>query len=181
MSSFVTPRTTACQASLSFTISQSLLNFMSIELVMLTISSAAIPFSSCLQSFPAPESFLMGWLFASGGQSIGASASVLPLDIQCWLPLGLTGLIFLQSKGLSKSLLQQCSSRASILWLSAIFMVQLSLSHTHIHIHTHIFSPFHCTLSCIKVIIPQNSNYLRRRVEKYVVKVKVKFLFLNKK
>ena len=69
-----------------------------------TISSSVIPFSSCLQSFPALGSFLMSQLFVSGGQSIGASASasVLPMNIQDWFPLGLTGLISLQSKGLSK-------------------------------------------------------------------------------
>ena len=52
-----------------------------------------IPFSSCLQSFPASEAFPLSWLFTSGGQSIGASASVLPVSIQCWFPLELTGLI----------------------------------------------------------------------------------------
>ena len=69
-----------------------------------TISSSAVPFSSCLQSFPASGSFPMSWLFASGGQSIGAaaSASVLPRNIQGWFPLGLTGWISLQSKGLSR-------------------------------------------------------------------------------
>ena len=68
------------------------------------ISSSVIPFSSWLQSFLASESFLMSWLFASGGQSIraSASASVLPMNIQDWFPLGLTGLIFLQSKRLSR-------------------------------------------------------------------------------
>ena len=69
----------------------------------LTISSSVIPFSSCLQSFPASGSFPMSQFFASGGQSIGAwaSTSVLPMNIQDWFPLGLTGLISLQSKGLS--------------------------------------------------------------------------------
>ena len=69
-----------------------------------TISSSVIPFSSCLQSFPASGSFPMSRLFASGGQSIGvsASASVLPMNIQDWFPLGLTGWISLQSKGLSR-------------------------------------------------------------------------------
>ena len=67
-----------------------------------TISSSVIPFSSCLQSFPASGSFPMSWLFASGGQSIGAPASVLLMNIQDWFPLGLTGLISLQSKGLSR-------------------------------------------------------------------------------
>ena len=68
-----------------------------------TISSSVVPFS-CLQSFPASGSFLMSRLCASGGQSIGASASasVLPMNIQDWFPLGLTGLISLQSKGISR-------------------------------------------------------------------------------
>ena len=66
----------------------------------LTISSSAAPFSFRLQSFPASGSFPMSRLFASGGQSIGASASVLPMNIQGWFPLGLTGLISLLSKGL---------------------------------------------------------------------------------
>ena len=69
-----------------------------------TISSSAVPFSSCPQSFPASGSFQMSQFFASGGQSIGASAStsVLPMNIQGWFPLGLPDLIFLQSKGLSR-------------------------------------------------------------------------------
>ena len=69
-----------------------------------TISSSVIPFSSCLQSFPASGSFPMSRLFASGGQNIGASASasVLSLNIQDWFPLGLTGLISLLFKGLSR-------------------------------------------------------------------------------
>ena len=69
-----------------------------------TISSSVIPFSSCLQSFPALGSLLMSQLFASGGLSIGASAlaSVLPMNIQDWFPWGLTGLISLSSKGLSR-------------------------------------------------------------------------------
>ena len=68
-----------------------------------TISLSLIPFSSCFQSFPASESFPVSWPFTSIGQSIGASASVsvLPMNIQDWFPLGLTGLISLQSKGLS--------------------------------------------------------------------------------
>ena len=65
-----------------------------------TISSSVILFSSCPQSFPSSWSFPMNWLFLSGGQSIGASVSVLPVNIQDWFPLALTGLIFLQSKGL---------------------------------------------------------------------------------
>ena len=69
-----------------------------------TISSSAAPFSSCLQSFPALGSFPMSQVFASGGQSIGvaASASVLPMNTPGWSPLGWTGWISLQSKGLSR-------------------------------------------------------------------------------
>ena len=69
-----------------------------------TISSSAVPFSSRLQSFPASGSFQMSQFFASGGQSIGVSASisVLPMNIQDWFPLGWTGWISLQSKGLSR-------------------------------------------------------------------------------
>ena len=69
-----------------------------------TISSSIVPFSSCPQSFPASGSFPMSQLFTSGGQNIGASASasVLPMKIQDWFPLGWTGWIFSQSKGLSR-------------------------------------------------------------------------------
>ena len=67
-----------------------------------TISCSVIHFSSCLQYFPASVSFQMSQLFTSGGQSIAASVSVLPMNIQVWFPLGFTGLISLQSKGLSR-------------------------------------------------------------------------------
>ena len=69
----------------------------------LNISSSAALFSFCLQSFAGSGSFLMSQLFTSGGQTIGASVSVsvLPVNIQYWFPLGLTGLIYLKSKGLS--------------------------------------------------------------------------------
>ena len=96
------PWTAACQASLSFTVSRRLLKLMSIGSVMpsnhLILS---LPFSSHLQSFPASMSFPMSQLFESGSQSTGASAPVLLMNIQGWFPLGLTGLISLQSKGFS--------------------------------------------------------------------------------
>ena len=94
-----------CQASLSITNSQSLLKLTSSppsEWCHPTISSSVEPFSSHLQSLPASGSFPVTQFFTSGGQSIGASASVLPMNIQDWFPLGLTGLISLQSKGLSR-------------------------------------------------------------------------------
>ena len=70
----------------------------------LTISSSVVPFSSCLQSLPTSGSFQMSQLFTSGGQSIGVSAltSLLPMNTQDWSPLGWTGWISLQSKGLSR-------------------------------------------------------------------------------
>ena len=114
---FVTPWTAAHQLPLSSTISCSLLKFISIELVMLyTHLILCYPLLLCLQSFPASESFPMSRLFTSGGQSIGASASasVLPMNIQGWFPLGLTGLISLCPRTL-KSLLQHHSLKASIL------------------------------------------------------------------
>jgi len=101
---FKTPWTVAHQVTLSSTISQSLLQFMSIESVMLsTISSTAGPFTFHLQSFPESEFIPMSQLFTSGGQSTGAlpSASVLPI-ISGWFPLGLTGLVSKLSKGFSR-------------------------------------------------------------------------------
>ena len=99
----------------------------------LTVSSSASLFSFCLQSFSASSLFQwVSWLFESGGQSIGASASatVLAMNVQGWFPLGLTGLIPLQSKGLlegkKKSLLQYHNLKGLILQHSAFFMVQLS-------------------------------------------------------
>ena len=87
-----------------------------------TISSSVIPFSSWLLSFPASESFQTCWCFASGGQNIGASASVLLMNILCWFPSGLTGFIFLQSKWLTR-----------VFWKHQFFGVQLSLwSNSHI-------------------------------------------------
>ena len=95
-----------------------------------TISFSVNPFSSCLQSFPASGTFQMNQFFALGGQSVGvsASASVLLINIQDWFPLGWTGWISLQSKGLS-SLLQHHSSKAEF------FGTQLS-SQSNSHIHT---------------------------------------------
>ena len=89
-----------------------------------TISSSVVPFSYHLQSFPASGSFQMSWFFESDGQSSGvsASASVLPMNIQDWLDL-------LAVQGTLKSLLQHHSSKASVLWCSAFFIVQLSHPH----------------------------------------------------
>ena len=101
---FATPWTASHQASLSFPISQSLLNSCPLSWWCHPTNLSSIAyFSSCHQSFPALESFPKSQLFASGGQSIGvsASASVLPINIQDWFPLRWTGLI-LQFKELSR-------------------------------------------------------------------------------
>ena len=92
------------------------------------ISSSVIPFSSCPQSLPASESFPMSQLFAWSGQSIGVSAlaSVLPKKSQGWSPFRMHWLDLLAVQGTLKSLLQHHSSKASILWCSAFFIVQLS-------------------------------------------------------
>ena len=94
------------------------------------ISSSVIPFSSCPQSFPASGCFQMSRLFASGGQSIGVSASTsaLPMNIQDWSPLGWTGWLFLQSKGLSRVFSNTTVQKHQF------FSAQLSSqSHSHIH------------------------------------------------
>ena len=95
-----------------------------------TISSSVIPFSSCLQSFPASGFFPMSLLFASGGQGIGASASasVLPMNIHDLFPLGWTGLISLLSNGLSRVFFNTTVQKHQF------FSAQLSLwSNSHIH------------------------------------------------
>ena len=93
-----------------------------------TISSSAIPFSSHLQSFPASRSFPTSQFFKSGGQSIGSSASVPPMNIQDWFPLGWTGWISLQSKGLSRVFSNTTVQKHQF------SSTQLSLqSHSHIH------------------------------------------------
>ena len=101
MSNSATPWTAVYQASLSITNSWRLLKLMSIESVIPSNSLILIiSFSFCLQSFPASGSFPMSQFYSSGGQTIGASASVLPMNIQDWFPLGFTGWISLHSKGL---------------------------------------------------------------------------------
>ena len=102
---FETPWIAARQTSLSITNSRSSLRLMSIKSLMPSaISSSVVPFSSCPQSLPASESFPVSQLFSWGGQSIGVSAlaSVLPMNTQDWSPIGWTGWISLQSKGLSR-------------------------------------------------------------------------------
>ena len=133
---FVTPWTVAHQASLSIHNSWSLLKLMSIKSVIPSnLSSSVIPFSSCLQSFPASGSFPVSQFFTPGSQSIGASASasVLPMNIQGWFPLGLTGLISLQHKGLSKVF--SISSISSIFSISRENLSSCVLWHVYCDVH----------------------------------------------
>ena len=87
-----------------------------------TISSI-VTFSCCLQSFPTSESFPVSQFFTSDGQSIGASASVLPMNIHDWFPLGLNWFDLLAIQETLKSFLQHHRSKASILWCSAFFLL----------------------------------------------------------
>ena len=97
------------------------------------ISSSVIPFSSCPQSFPASGSFQMDQLFTSGGQSIGVSAStsVLPMNTQDWSPLGWTGWIFLQSKGLSRVFSNTIVQNINYSVLSFLHSPTLTSIHDH--------------------------------------------------
>ena len=127
---FSTPWTAAHQASLSITTSTACSNACpSSQWCHQIILSSAVPFSSCLQSFPVSGSFPVSQSFPSGGRSIGASASasILPMNIQDLFPLGLTGLISLQSK----SLLQQHNSKASTLALNFLYSTTLSSIHNY--------------------------------------------------
>ena len=125
---FTAPWTAARQASLSITNSQSLPKLMSIESMMpFNHLILCHPFSSHVQSFPESGSFPVSQFFASGGQSIGVSAStsVLPMKTQYW-SFRMDWLDLLAVQGTLKSVLQHYSSKASILWCSAFFIVQLS-------------------------------------------------------
>ena len=122
---FVTPWTAARQVSLSITNSRSSLKLTSIELVMpFNHLILCHPFLLMPSIFPSIRSFPTSQFFISSGQSIeaSASASILPMNIQDWFPLGWTGWMSFQSKELSRVF----SSKASILWCSAFFIVQLS-------------------------------------------------------
>ena len=128
---FATPWTTACQASLSITNSQSPPKpCPSSWWCHPTIPFSIVPFS-CSQSFPASGSFPVSWLFESGGQSIRVSASVLPMNIQGWFPLGLTGLIPLLSKGLTRDFSSTTFQSISPSVLSLLYGPTLSSIHDY--------------------------------------------------
>ena len=127
---FVTPWTAARQASLCFTNPRTCSNSCPLSRWCHPTNSSSVLFS-CLQSFPASGSFLMSQLLASGGQSIGvsASASVLQMNIQDWFPLGWTGLISLKSKGLSRVF--SSTTVQSIISLELSFLYNPTLTSIH--------------------------------------------------
>ena len=98
-----------------------------------TITSSVVPFASCPQSFPASGSFPMSQLFASGGQSIGVSASTsdLPMNTQDWSPLGWTGWISLQSKGLSRVFTNARVQKHQVFGAQLFFIPTLTSIHDH--------------------------------------------------
>ena len=137
---FATPWTTARQVSLSITNSWVHPNpFPWSQWCHPTISSSVIPFFSCPQSFPASGSFQISQLFASGGQSMGVSAStsVPPVNTQDWSPLGWTGWISLQSKGLSTPQFKSINSLA----FSFLYSPTLTLTHDHWKNHRRLDEP----------------------------------------
>ena len=131
---FATPWTAARQAFLSFTVSRSLLKLMFINSVMPSNHLILCHLLLLLPStFPTSGSFQMCQLFASGGQSIGASASasVLPMNSQDWFPLGLTNLISLQSKGLSRVFSNTTVQKHQFFALSFLHSPTLTSIHDH--------------------------------------------------
>ena len=157
MSDSANPWTIAHQASLSFTVSWSLLKLTSIESVMASNHlSSVVPFSSHLQSFSASGSFPVSQFFASGGQSIGASASVLPMNIQDWFPLGWTGRISFQPK-----------------WLSRVFSNTL---HTYIHtqyMHVYIFYTY------VQKHTTKNNQLKKNGGLQFLIVINIKFTILT--
>ena len=120
------PMPAACQASLFFTVSQSLLKLLPIESVIQPNHLILChPLLLLPLIFPSIRVFPMSWLFASGGQSIGASASVLPMNVRGWFPLGLTDLNSLLPKGLPRVFFWTTVQKCQFL-CSSFFMVQLS-------------------------------------------------------
>jgi len=127
-----TPWTAACQASLSITNCRSLPNPCPLsQWCYPTISSSVVPFCSCLQSFPASGSFPVSQFFTSCGQNIGisASASVLSMTIKDWFPLGWSGWISLQSKGLSRVFSSTTVQKHQFLALSFLYSPTLTSIH----------------------------------------------------
>ena len=159
MSDSVTP----CQASPSSTVSQNLLRFMSIEALILSNHlTLCIPLFLS-QSFSASGSFPMSWPIASGGQSIGASAltSVLPMYIQGWFLLELTGFISLVSKWLSRVLISTTTRKHQIwcLVLNLLYGPTLTFVHDHSFVSKVIFLLFNTMSRFVIAFLPRSSIF----------------------
>ena len=155
-------------------ISRSLLKLMSIWWCHPTISFSVVAFSSCLQSFPSSGYFPMSRLFASSGQSIGVSAlaSVLPMNIQGWFSSGLTGLISLLSKELSRVFSSTTVQRHQFFGLSLFYCPALTSVHDYWRSHS---------LDCLTFVGKVTSllfNTLSRRLRFWIIKF---HLFLHLK
>ena len=166
---FATPWTAACLVSLSNMNFQNLLKLMSFASVMpSTISSSVVPFSSCLQSFPASGSFLMNQLFSLGGRSTGVSASAISpsSEYSGLISFRIDWLDLLAVQGTLKSLLQHHSSKASILCLSAFYMVQLSHPYmaTRKTIALTIWNFFNMLSRLVKAFLPRSKRLLTARL-----------------
>ena len=169
MSDSATTRTTAHQASLSITNFRSLLKLMSVKSVMSSSAdagdtiSSVVSFFSCLQSFPASGSFPVSQFFKSGGQSTGVSgsASVLPMNIQDWFPLRLSGLISLQSKGLSRvfsnNTVQSINSSALSFLYSPIISKYILLE---LRDNLTVYWSLLCLLESLKNWVSKNMSFL---------------------
>ena len=150
MSTFATPQTPACQASLSLTISQSCPSSCPLhQWCYQTISSSDVLFSFCPQSFPASGTFPMSRLFASGDQNAGAlaSASVIPMSIQSWFPLRLIAFISLLSRGLSGVFF--CTTVQRHRFFGALPSSWSSF-------HSHSWPPGRLHLDCVDLCWPSN-------------------------
>ena len=133
---FMTPWAAGCQASLTSPSPRTCSKSCPLsQWCHPTIFSSSIPFSSCLESFPASGSFPISWLFAPSGQSIRASASGLSMTIQGWLPLGLIGLISLQSKEISRVFSNTTVQSINSLALSLLYGPILTSIHDYWKTH----------------------------------------------
>ena len=139
-----------------------------------TISSSVVLFSSCLQSFPVSGPFAMSWFFTSGGQHIGvsASASVLPMNIQDWFSLGLTGCISLQSKGLSRVFSNPEFKSINCLVLSLLTMCRYWVLYCNLRMISFSFhnirNRLDATLTLNVMVIVENRKILKNKEEKFI-------------
>ena len=151
---FCSPWTAACQNTLSSAVSQSLLKVMSFESVMLSNHLILChPLLLLPSIFPSMRIFLMSWLLVSGGQSIRASAAVLPMNIQGWFPLGLIDLISLQSKRLSRVFSSTTFKSINSAVLSLLYGPSLTSVHDYWKNHSFDYKNFFLAKWCLCFLI----------------------------